>query len=59
MKLGIFTSGSCGDGKEMYKKRVIHMKTCCFANLNLLLSEVLVAIAVFLAIAPNLKTRRP
>ena len=33
------------------------MKTCCFANLNLLLSEVLVAIAVFLAIAPNLKTR--
>ena len=25
------------DGKEMYKKSVMHVQSCCFANLNLLL----------------------
>ena len=36
-----FKSQSCSDGKEMYKKGC-----CCFANLNQLLFDVLVAVAV-------------
>ena len=29
VKLGTFTSWSCGDGKEMYKKSVMHMQSSC------------------------------
>ena len=35
VKLGTFTSLSCIDGKETYKKSVIHVQSCFFANLNL------------------------
>jgi len=27
-----FTSLSCSDGKEMYKKSVMHVQSCCFAR---------------------------
>ena len=38
VKVGIFTSWSCSDGKEMYKTRsVMHVQSCSFAILNLLL----------------------
>ena len=37
---------SCGDSKEMYRKSVMHVQRCCFANLNLLLFDVAVALAV-------------
>ena len=43
MKLGIFPSS---DGKEMKKKSVMHVQNCCFANLNELLFDVLVVVAV-------------
>ena len=29
-KLGIFMSLLCKNGKEMYKKTVIHVQSCCF-----------------------------
>ena len=29
MKLGIFTSKSCKNGKEVYKKSVMHVQSCC------------------------------
>ena len=32
VKLGSFTSLSCSDGKQMYKKRVMHVQRCCFAR---------------------------
>ena len=35
VKLERFTSQSCNDCKEMYKKGVMHAQSCCFANLNL------------------------
>ena len=41
------------DGKEMYKKSVMHVQSCCFANLNLLLFPVLVAVVVSLVKLPN------
>ena len=31
VKLGILTSKSCSDGKEMYKKSVMHVQRCYFA----------------------------
>ena len=34
------------DGKELYKKNVARMQSCCFANLNLLFLLILIAIAV-------------
>ena len=37
VNLGTFTLYSCSDGKEMYKKSVMHVQSCCFANLNQLL----------------------
>ena len=37
VKLGTFTLQSCSDGKEMCKKSVMHVQSCCFTNLNLLL----------------------
>ena len=33
----------------MYKKRVLHVQSCCFADLNLLFFAVLVAVAVVVA----------
>ena len=30
-KLGIFTSQSCISGKEIYKKGMMHVQSCCFA----------------------------
>ena len=35
--LGIFKSQSCSDDKEMQKKSVMHVQSCCFANRSLLL----------------------
>ena len=35
VKLGTFTSYLCSDGKVMYKKSVMHVQSCYFANLNL------------------------
>ena len=32
MKLGIFTSQSYSDGKEMCEKSVMHVQSCYFAN---------------------------
>ena len=46
MKLGSFVSQSCNDGC------VIHMQSCCFAKINLLLLTVLVAVAVVVAETP-------
>ena len=37
---------SCRDSKEMPKKSVMQVPSCCFANLNLLLFDVAVALAV-------------
>ena len=34
-EIGSFMSQSCNDGSEMYKKCVMHVKVCCFANLKL------------------------
>ena len=31
VKLGIFTASRAIDGKEMYKKSVTHVQSCCFA----------------------------
>ena len=36
VKLGIITS-ACSDGKEMYQKCTMHVQSCCFANLNLMI----------------------
>ena len=47
MDLGTFTLYSCSDGKEIYKKSVMHVQSCCLADLNpLLFFDVLVALAV-------------
>ena len=45
MKLGIFTGGRAVDGKEMYKKSVMHVQSCCFALSNYCLFDFLVAAA--------------
>ena len=31
LKLGILTGKRAVDGKEMYKKSVMHVQSCCFA----------------------------
>ena len=36
----------------MYKKSVMHMQSCCFANLNLLLFDATIAIAVLVSQGP-------
>ena len=36
VKLGIFTGSRTVDGKEMYKKRVMHVQSCCFALSSLI-----------------------
>ena len=43
---GRFTSQSCRDSKEMYKKSVIHVQSCCFAYLNRSFFDVAVALTV-------------
>ena len=37
VKLGSFTSKSCSDVKQMYKKSVMHVQSCCFATVYLFL----------------------
>lgn len=32
LKFGHFTSYLCEDGKEMHKKRVVHLQSYCFAH---------------------------
>ena len=49
MKLGNFTSWSYNNGKEVYKKILMYGQSVCFANLNLLLFAVLVAVIVAVA----------
>ena len=44
-EFGHFHVVSCNDGKEMYKKRVIHVQNCCFANQTYCFFAVLVAVA--------------
>ena len=43
---GTFTLQSNNDGKEMYKKSVIHVQSCCFANQTYCFFAVLVAARV-------------
>ena len=45
MKLGIFTGSRAVDGKEMYKKNVMHEQSCCFILSIYCLSDFLVAAA--------------
>ena len=37
VNLGTFTLYMPNSGKEMYKTSVMHVESCCFANVNLLL----------------------
>ena len=46
MKLGIFTSQLCSNGKEMYKKRDPARANLLFRLINLCCFDVLVAVAV-------------
>ena len=46
---GTFTLQSGNDGKEMYKKSVMHVQSCCFANQTYCFFAVLVAVAVVVA----------
>ena len=43
VKLGIFTDSRAVDGKEMYKKNVMHGQSCCFALSSYCLFDFLVA----------------
>ena len=45
MKLSIFTGSRAVDGKEMYKKSVMHVQSCCFALSSYCLFDFLVAAA--------------
>ena len=45
MKLGIFTGSRAVDGKEMYKKSVMHVQGCCFDLSSYCLFDFLVAAA--------------
>ena len=49
VNLGTFTLYSGNDGKEMYKKSMMHVKTCCFANQTYCFFAVLVAVRVVVA----------
>ena len=44
-KLGIFTGSRAVYGKEMYKKSVMHVQSCCFASSSYCLFDFLVAAA--------------
>ena len=46
---GTFTLLSGNDGKEMYKKSVMHVQSCCFANETYRFFAVLVAVRVVVA----------
>ena len=46
---GTFTLQSGNDGKEMYKKGVMHVQSCCFANQTYCSFAVLVAVHVVVA----------
>ena len=46
---GTFTLLSGNDGKEMYKKSVMHVQSCCFANQTYRFFAVLVAVRVVAA----------
>ena len=45
MKLGIFTGSRADDGKEMYKKSVMHVQSSCFALSSYCLFDFLVVAA--------------
>ena len=46
---GTFTLSSDNDGKEMYKKSVMHVQSCCFANQTYCFFAVLLAVRVVVA----------
>ena len=46
---GTFTLQSGNDGKEMYKKGVMHVQSCCFANQTFCFFVVLGAVRVVVA----------
>ena len=48
---GIFTLQSGNDGKEMYKKSVMQVQSCCFANQTYCVFAVLVAVRVVAALS--------
>ena len=54
MKFKLGTSSSATTAKKCTKKSVVHVQSCCFANLNLLLYAVVVAVAVVFALSPLL-----
>ena len=45
VKLGIFTGNRAVEGKEMYKKSVMHVQSCCFALSSYYLFEFIIAAA--------------
>ena len=49
MNSGTFTLYSGNDGKEMYKKSVMQVQSCCFANQTYCFFAVLVAVRVVAA----------
>ena len=53
LQLGIFTSQSCKDGKEMYKKVLCTCKVVVLLNKPIAFFDVLVAVAVVVAKAPH------
>ena len=60
VKLGGFTAVVVQQRQtNLQKKSVMHVQSCCFASLNLLLLVVLVAIAVVVAKAPYQVFRLP
>ena len=49
--LGTLTLESGNNGKEMYKKSVVHVQSCCFANQTYCFFAVLVAVRVVVALS--------
>ena len=49
MNSGTFTLYSGNDGKEMYKKSMMHVQSCCFANQTYCFFAVPVAVRVVVA----------
>ena len=45
-KLGIFMSLLCSDGKEIYKKSVLHVQCCFFAYWTFCCYDILVTITI-------------
>ena len=46
---GTFMLYSGNDGKEMYKKSVVHVQSCCFVNQTYSFFAILVAVRVVVA----------